>query len=197
MDNQLTLFKTSQLGFPKYSLFLAIFPDQRTAQQITGLGNTFRQKHGLLGKMRPIGHLHVSLLSIGHATDVPETVIETVSHMCKAVAAITSPFEIKFGRVLSFRGKPGNYPLVLTDDNHGNDGIRKLHGLLWSRFSRLFPASVSSPKFMPHLTLLYDKKQLVPELIEPVCWRVKEIALVRSEVGATKYCWLGRWTLGE
>jgi hypothetical protein len=30
-----------------------------------------------------------------------------------------------------------------------------------------------------------------------VSWMVKEIVLVRNEMGATKYHWLGRWALGE
>lgn len=197
MYKQLSLFETPQPRPAKYSLFLAIFPDHRTAQQIIDLGNTLRKTHGMSAKLRPISHLHVSLLFLGGTMGVPETVVEAISHVCKAVTVITSPFEIMFDRVLSFRGQPGNHPLVLVDDNHGNDGVRNLHGLLRAKFAKYVSSTSSAPKFMPHLTLLYDKQELTPKAIKPVYWTVKEIVLVRSEVGATKYHWLGRWVFGQ
>jgi len=197
MRKQLSLFETPHPRPHKYSLFLAVFPDDRTAQQIIDLGNTLRRIHEMRGRLRPISHLHVSLLFFGGTMDVPATVVETVGHMCKAVAAVTSPFEIKFDRVLSFRGRPGNHPLVLVGDDHGNDGVRNLNGLLNTEFLEYFSSPPSTPKFAPHLTLLYDKQELAPKPIEPVSWVVKEVIFVRSEVGATKYHWLGRWAFGE
>jgi 2'-5' RNA ligase len=197
MYKQLSLFETPRPRLSKYSLFLAIFPDHHTARQIIDHGNTIRRIHGMRGRLRPMRHLHVSLLFLGHASEVPETVVETAGHVCKAVTAGTSPFEIKFDRVQSFRGRPGNHPLVLVDDNHGNDGVRNLHGLLSAEFWKYFSSPPSTPKFVPHLTLLYDKQELTPKPVEPVCWTAKEIVFVCSELGATKYCWLARWTFGE
>jgi 2'-5' RNA ligase len=49
---------------------------------------------------------------------------------------------------------------------------------------------------VPHLTLLYDKKHFDSTGIKPVFWTVREIVLVASEVGATKYHLLGRWEFG-
>jgi len=197
MHKQLSLFETPHPHPLKYSLFLAIFPDHHTAQQIINLGNTLRQIHGLHGRLRPISHLHVSLLFLGHTSDVPEPVVEAVSCICKTVATGTSPCEIMLDRVLSFRGRPGNHPLVLVDNDHGNDVVRNLQGLLHTEFSKFFSLPASAPKFVPHLTLLYDKQELPPQSVEPVRWIVQEFILVRSEVGATKYDWLGRWRLGE
>lgn len=129
--------------------------------------------------------------------NMPEAVVGTIGRACKAAIAVTNPFEIEFNRVLSFRGRPGNHPLVLVDENRGNDGVRNLQDLLGAEFIKYFPSPTSPPKFVPHLTLLYDKQELAPKSIEPVSWMVKEIVLVRSEVGLTKYHWLGRWALGE
>lgn len=193
MYQQLSFFETPQPRLPKHSLFLAIFPDHRTAQQIMDLGNTLRQIHGMRGRLRPISHLHVSLLFLGHALNVPETVAETVGLVCKSVIAVTHPFEIEFNQMRSFRGRSGNHPLVLVDDNHGNDGVRNLHELLSAEFSKHFFQPRSTSKFVPHLTLLYDRQELTPKLVEPVSWTAKEIVFVCSEVGATKYHWLGRW----
>ncbi len=196
MNKQLALFETPQPRFPKYSSFLAIFPDHRTAEQIIDLVNTLRRIDGMRGRLRPIGHLHVSLLFLGRTAAVPETAVEIAGRVCKAVTMVTHPFEIKFNRVLSFRGQPRNHPLVLVGDNHGNDGVRNLHGSLSAEFSKYFPSPPSPPKFVPHLTLLYDRQELTPKPVEPVCWTAKEIVFVCSEVGATKYHWLGRWAFG-
>jgi 2'-5' RNA ligase len=188
MYEQLSFFETPQPRSFKYNVFLAIFPDHYIAEQIISLGNTLRQIHGLRGRLRPISHLHVSLLFLGGTAHVPS---EVVVDVCKAVTAVTSPFEIGFNRVLSFQGHLGNHPLVLVNDNYGNGELRNLHGLLHTKFAS------PTPKFVPHLTLLYDNQELTPKSIDPVCWTAKEIVLVRSEVGATKYDWLGRWVFGE
>jgi RNA 2',3'-cyclic 3'-phosphodiesterase len=197
MYEQLSFFEAPPPRSFKYSVFLAIFPDHYIAEQIIDLGNKLRQTHSMRGRLRPISHLHVSLLFLGGTPDVPEAAVETIGHVCKAVTAITNPFEIKFSRVLSFRGHLGNHPMVLVDDDHGNDGVRNLRRLLSTEFLKYLHSTQPPPKFVPHLTLLYDKHELAPKPIEPVSWMVKEIVLVRSEAGATKYHWLGRWALGE
>jgi RNA 2',3'-cyclic 3'-phosphodiesterase len=197
MYEQLSFFEEPQTHSFKYDLFLAIFPDHYTAEQIIDLGSALRQTHGMRGRLRPISHLHVSLLFLGGTMDVSERVVEAIGQVCKSVTAITSPFEIKFDRILSFRGHAGNHPPVLVDDNHGNEGVRNLHGLLHAESTKYFALPRSISQFVPHLTLLYDKQELASKSIEPVSWMVKEIVLVRSEVGLTKYHWLGRWALGE
>ena len=72
-----------------------------------------------------------------------------------------------------------------------------LYRLLCAEFAKNSFATFKTPKFKPHLTILYDQQELTPKSITPVCWRVKEIALVLSEVGATKYHRLGNWIFGE
>jgi 2'-5' RNA ligase len=101
------------------------------------------------------------------------------------------PFEIRFERVMSFQ----NNAMVLVGDDHGNRGIRDLLGMLCAEFAKHHFGTGTST-FVPHLTLLYDRKRLACIPVEPVCWTVKEIVLVNSEVGATKYHPLGRWEFG-
>jgi 2'-5' RNA ligase len=197
MNEQLSFFETPQPSGPDYNLILAIFPDDYTAQQISELGNSIRKMHGLQEKLRPVTHLHVSLPVPSHVMHPTETVIERISRACKAVATTMSPFEIKFDQVLSFRGRVGNRAVVLLNNNHGSDGILSLYRLLCAEFAKLGPAASSTPKFAPHLTLLYDQQELPPKPVPQVCWWVKEIVLVLSEVGATKYHRLGCWPLGE
>jgi RNA 2',3'-cyclic 3'-phosphodiesterase len=193
MPGQLSLFDEPPPRDPKYSLFLALFPDPHTAQLIADLGNKLRERHGSNGRVRPVNHLHVSLLPIGHTDSVPAGLMQFMDQVCSAVAADTHPFEICLNRQLSFHGRPGNHPLVLVGDDHGNDGVKRLRGQLGAALTQS-PLPVS--RFTPHVTLLYDRQELAPAAVEPVFWTVKEICFVRSEVGATKYDRLGQWELG-
>jgi RNA 2',3'-cyclic 3'-phosphodiesterase len=197
MNEQLSFFETPRPSGPDYNLILATFPDDYTAQQIIELGNSIRKMHGLRGKLRPVTHLHVSLPIPGQAMHPPETVIERIGRACKVVTPIISPFEIKFDRVMSFRGRTGNRAVVLLKNNHESDGIMCLYRLLCAEFAKLGFAASATPKFEPHLTILYDQQELTAKSITPVCWLVREIVLVLSEVGATKYHRLGCWALGE
>jgi 2'-5' RNA ligase len=192
MNEQLSFFETAKPSGPYLKLVLAIFPDTYTAQRIREFGKSLRKMHGLMGNLRPAAHLHVSLPIPRRIVHPPETAIQRIDRACKAVAPIMSPFEIKFDRVLSFRG---SHAIVFLNDNHESHEILGLYRLLCAEFAKL--GSASAPKFEPHLTILYDQKELRPKSIDPVCWLVQEIVLVLSEVGATKYHRLGCWTLGK
>jgi 2'-5' RNA ligase len=195
MDEQLSFFETSQPH--RLGLVLGAFPDHHATQQIRDLVNLLRKILGLSGRMRPINHLHVTLPFPSRAKDTLETAVENINRACQAVAELTSPFEIKFDWVKRFGPGLGNRPVVLTDDGYENSELRSLHGSLCAEFVKNISGKISIPKFSPHLTLLYDKQQIAPMRVEPVCWTVKEIALVLSEVGATKYHRLGRWVLSK
>ena len=97
---------------------------------------------------------------------------------------------------MSFRGRLGNHPLVLAGDDQRNTTLKKLYQSLEVQLVKNRLSSRPNNKFVPHVTLLYDKQILSPTPIDPVVWRVEEIVLVRSEVGATKYERPGHWKLG-
>jgi 2'-5' RNA ligase len=197
MLTQLSLFEIPKPRAPKYCLFLAVFPDSRTAQSIINLGNAFRQNYELRGKLRPQTHLHVSLYHIGNTNHVSDKLVEVVSRVCKPVASICRPFEISFDRVFSFRGTSVNHPLVLAHEDSGNDGVKNLQKSIHAEFAKYTGSGGRISKIKPHVTLLYDKQEIDAKHIEPVHWTVKEIVLIRSEVGATKYHRLGNWILED
>lgn len=196
MNEQLSFLETSPRRAAKYNLFLAIFPDSRTAQHIAELANKLHQARGMKGRTRPVDHLHVTLLFFGGFTEISESVIETISRRGGVVAGSVKPFEISFNRVLSFRGKTENHPVVLVAEERENE-TKRLHRLLHAEFSKpVSSATASTPPFVPHVTLLYDRQELAALPIEPVTWTVNEVVLVQSEVGATKYTKLACLALG-
>ncbi len=194
MNEQLLLFDEPDAGLPKCKLVLAVFPDGPTAAQIYHLGKGLRKIHGLRGEIRPQDHLHVSLPLPRTITRKPENAVEIIGQACEAVAAIAHSFEIRLERIMSFQGGLGNKALVLAGGDRGNDRIMHLHGMLRTEFAK---RHFVTPKLSPHLTVLYDKKELTSRPVEPVCWTVKEIVLVMSEVGATRYHQLERWKFGR
>ena len=197
MDQQLSLFESRRPNDGKFSFFLALFPDPNTAERVIELGNKIRRENGMHSRLRPLTHLHVSLHFFGYGSDVSQTLAAVLDPTCKAVAAQTPPFDIELDHVMSFRGRPGNHPLVLVGDDQRNAALKKLHQSLEVQLVKSRLSSHPSNKFVPHATLLYDKQIVSPTPIDSVIWRVEEMILVRSEVGATKYERPGRWKLGD
>ena len=195
MNEQLELFAPATRPPSRGSLFLAVFPDPITAQRLSHLATGVRNKHRLTGRLRPPEHFHITLQYLGDESEVPENVVHAVGRACEAVANRESSFEIELDRVLSFSGRPGNCPLVLIGSEDGTSALKRLHEVLVTELSKHLRLG-RDLKFKPHLTLLYDKQSLVEEPVETVSWRIREIVLVRSEVGATKYQRLGAWKLG-
>ncbi|WP_206026031.1 2'-5' RNA ligase family protein [Roseimicrobium sp. ORNL1] len=177
------------------SLFLALFPGHATIQHICEQMPGIRQQHGLTSKMRPLEHLHLTLHWIGDYPEVPEDLVQIIGHACKQVANRVSPFEVKLDEVLSFRGRPGRNPLVLSGTDADNAKLTSLHQTLLLELAKVLPLKKGGLKFHPHLTLLYDKQGNIKAPANPVTWTADEIVLVCSEVGHTKYHRLGAWKL--
>lgn len=190
--SQLALFPTHEPRPTGHGLFLAVFPTKFTAHDIYGLASKIRDKHRLIGSLRPLHHLHVSLSCFINVSEGFDRAIQLVDRACQAIANATPPFEVTFDRVLSFRGKPMEQPLVLVGSKDGNAKLKAFHRLLVAKLSG---RSNANPKFNPHMTLLYGR-EISEESVRSMCWEVREVVLVRSHVGETKYDRLGCWKLG-
>jgi 2'-5' RNA ligase len=196
MDQQLTLFQTSKPPRNRYRLFVAIFLDREAVHLIGGQEPHLRDKFGLSGKARPRHHLHVTLHHIGDYPDVSEQVVAATTKACASALAGQPSFEVTFDHVKSFRGRPGELPFVLVNPN-GNAALLKLHRLLITELAKYRLASRGDLKFVPHVTMLYDRLSVPEQPVRPVRWTVKEMVLVLSHLGATKYERRGCWTLSE
>ena len=168
-------------------LFLAALPDTAAALRISRLAASLKRAHGLSGKLIALDRLHVSLFFLGRLPG---------DASCTARAEDgelpIAPFEVRFDRTASFRGRLGNRPFVLI----GGDGLNELKSfrrrlatwLAGNGFKRL-----AKTNFEPHVTLLYDARTIDEyPLAEPVCWTVREIVLIQSRRGHT---YLARWRL--
>ncbi|WP_369064572.1 2'-5' RNA ligase family protein [Burkholderia gladioli] len=176
---------------PKHRLFFAVMPDPGTAERIAHRGSRLAAEAGIGGKPHEAARLHVTLQLVGDYMHVPEV---ELARACIAAASVEMPaFELGFDQVLSFKGRPEHWPLVLMP-GAGLEALaelqRRLAGALRGTGLRM-----SMRRFTPHLTLLYGTGRLDRRAIESITWTVGEFLLIHSWLGQHRYDVLRRWQL--
>lgn len=169
----------SKKHFSGSKIILIAQPQERILDLIRQTTGDLCNRHGLKGRPRPDDVLHVSIAGFD-----PSSITE--DELCHLLSRLEfDEFDIYFDRAASFQGSDGK-PLVLHSDN-GNQALVELEGSV----SKLLEPRFGKPHrqaYNPHMTLLYDKGKIVPHKIEvPVQWRVRELLLVESLQGQTKY----------
>lgn len=194
MEQQLDFFGVQTKPEPKYRLFVGVFPSAQAVEHIAELQQETKQKFGLSGNFRRRQILHVTLHHIGDYPEISEHVIDGASRACETAFAGVAPFEVTFDHVMSFAGRPGNLPFVLVNPA-GNATFQAFHRRLITELVRRNLAKGSDFNFVPHVTLLYDRKSVPQQPVLPVGWLVNEAVLILSHLGATKYDRLATWSL--
>jgi 2'-5' RNA ligase len=170
-------------------LFFSIYPDHAAAVRIANTAEHFRRAYGLNGAPLLTDRFHVTVQGLGNYDGLPRSV---VAKAIEAGAAVTSkPFEVAFDRVMSFAGSDA---LVLRGGD-GVDGIVMFHHAL-SVAMRKSGLSAGS-QIKPHITLLYGRRRVEEQFIEPIRWTVRDFVLVHSRRGRTMHIPLEQWRLGE
>ncbi len=173
-------------------LFFAIIPDEQAAEHIAAVSRYLRSQHRLTRKPMDKNRYHVSL---HHAGDYPALPEEMVAVAERAAASVVFPvFQIAFDKIVSVKGKQSVRPVVLTcsRDNSKLMLFQKMLGVTL-KLTCLRPW-VTSWRFKPHLTLLYDDCE-ANRNIDTIEWTVREFVLVHSLVGQTQYRLLKRFPL--
>jgi 2'-5' RNA ligase len=169
-------------------LFLATVPDPATADRIFRMATVLKGAYDFSGKLTEPDRLHVSLFFLGGLAD------DVVRAACAALADIrVPPFDVVFDRSVSFRSRAGNRPFVLM----GRDGpsqLKSFRQMLGAALTRNGLRRRANTNFTPHITLLYDARDVEEHPVDPVAWTVNEFVLIRSERGHEH---LMRWPLRE
>ena len=177
---------------PNDRLFLAVFPDAETASRIAALAQSLRSELGLQGKPLRADRLHVTLHHLGDHIGLRHDIVADATNAAARLAS--SAFDIVFDRVGSFAGRTRNQPCVLL----GDQGLVSLAAMQRELGERMKLAGLSrwvGKAFTPHVTLLYDDRNVPIQPIEPITWTVREFVLVHSLIGRTEHRILGRWPL--
>lgn len=170
-------------------LFFATVPDSDTAARIYRLAGILKRARKFEGELVGPERLHVTLFFLDRWRGLREHIVRTA---CEAAAKVRmKPFEVSFDRTSSFRGKPGNHPFVLLGDN-GLSRLRSFRQTLGAAMMRSGLRQLVNTDFTPHVTLLYDMRNVEEQPIEPIFWTVSEFLLIHSMCG---HVHLARWPL--
>lgn len=194
LDTDERLFKPDVIPDPggklqRYTLFLAIFPGEEDSVRLAQAAAELRSLQALQGAPLSAGRLHITLhtLATFHHT-IPQSTVDAA--IAASASVVCAPLPIVFDHVLSF---VKSNAFVLRCDAASDEGIARLRQLLSLALRRvgLHPA----PSDTPHMTLLYDTRQVAEHEIAPVCWTAQRFALVLSHVGLGHHQWIAEWAL--
>jgi 2'-5' RNA ligase len=175
-----------------HRLFFAILAPPDAALPITRFAHRLRGDYGL--KSRPIAssRLHISLRGFGDYPALPDMLVDRAR---SAGASVSAPaFETTLDRVTSFGRGDGKRPVVLRARKDPAE-LAALHVHLGEAMKKAGLGRWVAPHFAPHMTLLYDKREVKERAIEPIRMTVRDFVLVQSLVGQSRYIELGRWAL--
>lgn len=193
MSEQLSL-----IGFdppPKRTdrLFFAIFPDTDTAARMGRLTDRLRTEQHLRGRPLDATRLHVTLHHVGDYAGLPEQLVDQARDAAAMVAML--PFDVCFNRVASFR-RSQSLPLVLRGDEQAErGGLMSFQQALGQAMTQVGLGRMVNQRYTPHVTLLYDDRNVAEHPVEPINWTVREFVLVHSLLGQHRHVPLGRWPL--
>ncbi|HEY8069547.1 MAG TPA: RNA 2',3'-cyclic phosphodiesterase [Burkholderiales bacterium] len=173
-------------------LFFAIVPSPQAADEIERRAQDFCRELGLKGRPLAREQLHVTLYYLGVHAGVPQGIVAKASET--AAALRMAPFEVSFDRATSFAGKAGSRPLVLSS-RKPLAALNAFQQALRTAIKKAGLDNWAQPAFTPHVTLLYDRRGVPEQAVEPLRWTVSEFVLVRSLHGMSRHEPLARWPL--
>jgi RNA 2',3'-cyclic 3'-phosphodiesterase len=173
-------------------LFFALLPDEAAAGRIAALQSRLRAQFGLTGRSIATERLHVTLSHVGDHVGLPADIVEQAQRAGEAAAA-AAPFELVFDRVASF-ARQRNLPFVMQGGER-LDAVKAFQRQLVAAMVRAGLGRLADKSFTPHVTLMYDDRNVPETPVEPVSWIARELVLVRSLLGKTTHVPLARWPL--
>ena len=180
-------------GRPRHNLFFAIMVPRLLGPALVDCFDGFRRRYAFSGGPVELERLHVSVCGVFQADALSD---ETV-HFWKMVggAIRCEQFELIFDRALTYRNRKYRKPFVL-EARQGSESMTRLAGIISTAASVLRgDAKAKRLSITPHITLAWDNVHVAEERVGPFCMPVKEVALVHSHVGLSRYDMLGRWSL--
>jgi len=181
---------TAAHPFPSDPVFFMLRPEAHAARRIHCIAWGFHDGFNLTGQPLAEDRLHLSLCDLcpfGRLT--PRTFAE-IGDVAMGIGM--PPFHAGFGWAESFR-HASKRPLVLRGDDTlagvmmlREELVAALRGIGFAR---------RKDTFTPHMTLLYDRRDLGEQLVEEARWTVREFVLICSLRGRRRHLLLGRWPL--
>lgn len=174
-----------------HSVFFAVLPEPAEGLRLHAHARRVEEQLGFAGRAMDADRLHMTLRHLG--VDASEPATADVERWCRAAAAVRqSAFEVVFDHVATFSGK--DRPCVFTSSDDA--GLQRLHEALGIALANT-GERVARQRMAPHMTLSWRGRRIEETPIEPVRWRVSELALIDSHLGEHDHQVLGRWALAS
>ena len=185
--------KSSLVGDPHHRLFFVLRPTIEAATEALEIAQACRTTHSLTGPSRPRDLLHVTLNGVGAYRRLPQDIVFGAEQVAATVRA--QPFELVLDEVMSFR-HPGEPQALVICSRQENEALLDLRRQIQEGlYEAGLPHNVGG-HLTPHMTLLYDRKTVLPEKLErPVRWHIQEFLLIHSIYGRSEHNVIGRWPL--
>lgn len=173
---------------PAYPVYLAVLPDEAAREKTAALIRQIVREHGFTFGLQGLDRLHVTMLHLGTWHGIPGDLRARIQGMASRIDR--PPFRLQLDRMGNLGRAKGQKYLVLRSADRPQ-ALFDLHRDL------VFAAAMArlSPKasgFEPHITLVYNHQRAVPtRAVDPISWRVDELAVIQSITGEGRHINLG------
>lgn len=172
-------------------VFFAIWPDAKAQKQLGGLAKRLRLEALCGGRKTKAENIHLTLVFVG---EVDTSKLEALCRVASEVSGSRArAFDLVVEQIRYW--KHNNIVYAATDRIP-----QELMDLVTALRDTLSAAgfSLEQRAYKPHITLMRNAScPTLPELGEPIAWRVREWLLVKSEQTSdgSNYVPVGRWSL--
>lgn len=185
--------KFNPVGRSQDTIFFALRPTIEVTSEALEIAQIYRTIHSLTGPSRPSAVLHVTLNGIGSFHRLPDDIVFGAEQIAAAVRA--QPFELVLDEVMSFKHAGQSQAFVICGRQENEALIDLCNQIQEGLYEAGLPYS-SGSHLTPHMTLLYDRKTILPEKLDrPVRWTIQEFLLIHSIYGKSEHNVVGRWPL--
>ncbi len=185
---------SSEFRRPQHSLFFAVMVPTTAVGAISHEFNHLQTQYPILKKRIPDDRLHLTLLNVFAADHLPNEIVQMSLAVGNAIRFVE--YCLRLDRVLSYRNRQAEQPCVLTADAVSSQTSNKLANQIRRIFEVLSGHSMRRNRpINPHVTLVWDKCSIPSQFIQPIELPVREVTLIHSHVGKSRYEILGRWDL--
>lgn len=176
---------------PAHNLFFAIRVPSPLEEDISNLFENLRQRYRVRKMQVPTPRLDVSLFGLFSGDSLPERIVELSRLIGGAIRF--AGFDRVPGRILSFRSTQTEKPLVLAAEADSARSMSRLADRIMEVFTALPGLKTPRPgPIIPHRTLVWHRLTVPQQPIAPIKLPVREIVLIHSHVGNSRYDGLGR-----
>lgn len=181
----------TEIGRRTVRVFFAIWPHNKAQRQLGGLVKRLRLETLCGGRKTKAENIHLTLVFVG------EVHPDKLEILCRVASGIRDSgaraFDLVVEKICYWKHKGIVYGEIGRIPQELMNLVAALQdGLSDAGFS------LEQRAYRPHITLMRNAScQTLPELMEPIAWRVREWALVKSEQTSdgSVYVPVGRWSL--